>query len=95
MTELCRKLVETEKSQVYPLIDQFICLVLTLPMSTTTSEQAFSVMKIVKTRLRNKIEDEFLSDNLAVYIEREIVKNFITDSILDDFRSLKECRWSF
>ena len=95
MTELCRKLVETEKSQVYPLIDQFICLVLTPPMSTTTSERAFSVMKIVKTRLRNKIEDEFLSDNLAVYIEREIVKNFITDSILDDFRSLKECRWSF
>ena len=95
MTELCRKLVETEKSQVYPLIDQFICLVLTLPMSTTTSERPFSVMKIVKTRLRNKIEDEFLSDNLAVYIEREIVKNFITDSILDDFRSLKECRWSF
>ena len=95
MTELCRKLVETEKSQVYPLIDQFICLVLTLPMSTTTSERAFSVMKIVKTRLRNKIEDKFLSDNLAVYIEREIVKNFITDSILDDFRSLKECRWSF
>ena len=95
MTELCRKLVETEKSQVYPLIDQFICLVLTLPMSTTTGEQAFLAMKIIKTRLHNKIEDEFLLDNLAVYIEKKIAENFTTDSILDEFRSLKERKLQF
>ena len=95
MTELCRKLVETEKSQVYPLIDQFICLVLTLPMSTTTGEQAFLAMKIIKTRLHNKIEDEFLLDNLAVYIEKKITENFTTDSILDEFRSLKERKLQF
>ena len=47
-------------------------------------------MKIVKTRLCNKMEDEFLSDNLVVYIEKEIAENFTTDSILNDFRSLKE-----
>ena len=49
-------------------------------------------MKIVKIRLRNKIENEFLSDNLTVYIEKEVTENFIVDSILDDSRSLKECR---
>ena len=53
-------------------------------------------MKIVKTRLRNKMKDEFLSDNLGVYIEREIAENFTTDSIiLDDFRSPKERRLQF
>nr|XP_023898179.1 zinc finger MYM-type protein 1-like [Quercus suber] len=36
--ELCRRLVETEKSQVYPLIDRLIRLVLTLAMSTATGE---------------------------------------------------------
>ena len=50
----------------------------------------YLVMKIVKTRLRNKMEDEFLLDNLVVYIKKEITENFTTDSILDDFRSLKE-----
>ena len=54
----------------------------------------YLVMKIVKTRLRNKME-EFLSDNLVVYIEKEIAKNFTTNSILDDFRSLKERRLQF
>ncbi|XP_040988959.1 uncharacterized protein LOC121236577 [Juglans microcarpa x Juglans regia] len=64
---------------------RLIRLVLTLLVSTATSERAFSTMKIVKTRLRNKIEYEFLANNLVVYIEREIAKNFDLDSILDDF----------
>ena len=59
-------------------------------MSIATGERAFLAMKIVKIRLRNKMEDEFLSDNLVVYIEREIAENFTTDSILDDLRSLRE-----
>ncbi|XP_050258875.1 uncharacterized protein LOC126703853 [Quercus robur] len=95
MVELCRRLIETENSQVYPLIDQLICLVLTFLVSITTGERAFFAMKIVKTRLRNKMEDEFLSDNLVVYIEKEITENFTTNSILDDFRSFKERRLQF
>ena len=90
-----QSLVGTKKSLVYPLIDRLIHLVLTLPVSIATSERAFSIMKIVKIRLHNKIENEFLSDNLTVYIEKEVTENFIVDSILDDSRSLKECRLQF
>ena len=95
IAKLCRRLVETKKSQVYPLIDRLIRLVLTLLVSIAIGERAFSSMKIVKTSLRNKMEDEFLSNNLVVYIEREIAENFTTDSILDDFRFLKERRLQF
>ncbi len=82
-------MIETEKSERYHLIDRLIRLVLTLPVSTATTERAFSAMKIVKTRLRNKMEDEFLANSLVVYIEREIAESFNLDSILDDFVSLK------
>ncbi|KAM6582276.1 hypothetical protein CsatB_009281 [Cannabis sativa] len=95
IAELCRRLTETEKSKIYYLIDRLIRLVLTLPVSTATSERAFSAMKIIKTRLRNKIEDDFLANNLVVYIEREIAETFDLDSILDDFVSLKERRLQF
>ena len=47
-------------------------------------------MKIVKIRLWNKKEDEFLANNLIVNIKREIAKIFNSDSILEDFISLKE-----
>jgi hypothetical protein len=60
-------------------------LLLTLPVSTTTTERAFSVMNITKTMLRNKIEDEFLTDSLMLYIEKEITATLSTDSIIDDF----------
>jgi hypothetical protein len=46
-------------------------------------------MKIVKTRLRNRIEDDFLVNYLIVYIEKEIAERFTIDMIIDDFYSMK------
>jgi hypothetical protein len=46
-------------------------------------------MNIVKTRFRNKMEDDFLTESLILYIEREIATTFSTDSIIDDFSNLK------
>ncbi|XP_059637948.1 uncharacterized protein LOC132279902 [Cornus florida] len=92
ISELCRELVETKKSKIYFLIDRLIRLVLTLPVSTATIERAFSTMKLFKTQLRNRMEDEFLADYLSVSIEKEIAQTFSTDSIIDDFSSLKDRR---
>jgi len=38
IADLCQGLVETEKSTIYPLIDRLIRLILTLPISTATTE---------------------------------------------------------
>ena len=70
-------------------------LVLTLPVSAATTEQAFSAMKVVKTNLRNKMENDFLTDSLMLYIEKNIVSIFSLDSIVDDFENLKERRVPF
>jgi hypothetical protein len=92
IADFCQGLVETEKSTIYPLINRLIQLILTLPVSTTTTERAFLVMKIVKTRLRNRMEDDFLANYLIVYIEKEIAERFIIDMIIDDFYFMKERR---
>ena len=70
--ELCQWLVRTRKSIAYQLFFRVFILVITLPVSTATIERAFSVMNIVKTRLCNKMEDDFLTDSMLLYIEREI-----------------------
>jgi hypothetical protein len=95
VAELCQGSAETGKSKTYYFIDRLIHLVLTLPVSTATIERAFSAMKIVKTTLRNKMEDEFLVNSLVVYIETEIAESFNLDSILDDFVSLKGRKLDF
>jgi hypothetical protein len=72
-----------------PLFCRLIQLVLTLLVSTATMERAFSAMKLIKTRLRNKMVDEFLRDCLIIYIEKEIALEFTIDSIIDDFNAKK------
>jgi len=74
------------------LIDRLIRLVLTLPVSTATTERTFLAMKHVKTVLRNKIEEEFLADSMMIYIERELVEDIDSDSIIDEFYSTKHRR---
>ncbi|KAL5854184.1 hypothetical protein ACOSQ4_003986 [Xanthoceras sorbifolium] len=90
ISELCRALAETRSSHHFPLIDRLIRLILTLPVSTATTERAFSAMKLVKTGLRNKMDDKFLANYLVVYIEKEIAEKFSSESIIDDFMSLRE-----
>ena len=65
-------------------------LVLTLPVSTATTKRAFSAMKAVKTNLQNKMKNDFLTDSLMLYIEKDIFLIFSLDSIINDFEDLKE-----
>ena len=92
ISELCRGLKISGKSKIYFLIDRLIRLMLTLPVSTATTEQAFSAMKLLKTRLRNRMEDEFLADNMIIYIKKEIAGNFTIKMIIDEFYSMKNRR---
>jgi len=54
------------------LLDRLLRLVMTLSVSTATTERSFSEMKIIKSKLRNKMGHGFLADSMSVYIEREI-----------------------
>ncbi|KDO36628.1 hypothetical protein CISIN_1g039933mg, partial [Citrus sinensis] len=88
-------LVSTRKGTIFSIVYRIIVLVLTLPVSTPTMERSFSTMRIVKTRLRNKIEGEFLTDSLIMYIEREIAEKLSIESIVNKFRDMNERRVPF
>ncbi|XP_074580574.1 uncharacterized protein LOC141836984 [Curcuma longa] len=92
ITELCRCLIETSRHTAYNLVDRLLRLLVTLPVSTASAERAFSALKIIKTRLRSKMEDEFLSNSLLVYIEGGIAEKYDYDDIIQDFKNLKTRR---
>ncbi|XP_030923461.1 zinc finger MYM-type protein 1-like [Quercus lobata] len=92
LSELSQWLVRTGNSEHYKLVYRMVILVLTLPVSTATTERAFSAMKLVKTELRNKMEDDFLNDSLMLYIEKDIASTFSLDSIeLDPMVPFRLC----
>ncbi|XP_063949908.1 uncharacterized protein LOC135152749 [Daucus carota subsp. sativus] len=92
LSDLCLQLVDTSKSEHYSMIYRLICLVLTLPVSTATTERAFSAMKLVKTILRNKMEDEYLRDTMVLNIKREYAEEIDPKGVIDEFYSKKNRR---
>jgi hypothetical protein len=55
------KMVQTEKHLVFSLIYKLIELALILLVLTRSVERAFSAMNIIKNKLRNKINDDWLN----------------------------------
>nr|GEY43138.1 zinc finger MYM-type protein 1-like [Tanacetum cinerariifolium] len=87
LSVLCRGLQEIKNLDMHPLIDRLICLIIILSVSTATSEIALSKMKLVKTRLRSTMSDDFLKSSMILSIEREIVSTLCNEKIIDDFYS--------
>ena len=66
------------------------------PSSTTTNEvkspSNIYRIKLIKTALRNKMEEEFLADSTMIHIERELIEDDEIDSIIDEFLAMKNRR---
>jgi hypothetical protein len=92
LTALCRCLVTTGRHMIYNLLDRLLRLLITLPVSTASAERAFSSLKIIKTRLHNKMEDDYLANSLLLQIEREIADQYSYEDIMADFKARKNRR---
>ncbi|XP_023729163.1 uncharacterized protein LOC111876821 [Lactuca sativa] len=90
ISELCQWLIKTKRVANFHLIYRVASLILTLPVSTATTERSFSAMNLIKTRLRNKMEDEFLNDSLVLHFERELAEKISLDTIVQDFKNAKD-----
>lgn len=89
---LAEKLVQTQRSVVYRLVYLLVKLALTLPVTTASVERAFSAMKIVKNRLRNRMGDQFLNDCLITFIEKDVFDEVANEAVLQRFQNMKKRR---
>jgi hypothetical protein len=77
---------------MFPIVFRLIELALILPLATTSVERAFSTMNIIKTILRNRINDEWLNRLILCYIEKEIFRGIGADQIKKTFQHIKNRR---
>ncbi|XP_031258300.1 zinc finger MYM-type protein 1-like [Pistacia vera] len=52
-------------------------------------EMTFSAMKIVKTHLPNRMEDQFLNDSLTPYVEKDIFDSVDKEMVMQQFLNMK------
>ena len=67
-------------------------LFLTLPVTVATAERSFSKLKLIKTYLRNTMQDDRLSGLVALSIENAESRKLDVSKIIDDFASRKARR---
>ncbi|XP_042472507.1 uncharacterized protein LOC122055195 [Zingiber officinale] len=89
---LAKKMVETGKNTVFSLVYRLIELALVLPVATASVERVFSAMKIIKIDLRNRMGDEWMNDNLVVYIKKDIFATIENEQILQHFQQMNTHR---
>ena len=90
--ELAHNLICSKKSGVYPSVYRLLQLALLLLVATATVEKAFSAMKIIKNRLRNRMGDQLLNDSLVVYIEKKKLNELSNEAIIQRFQKMKTRR---
>ena len=86
---LAKKMKETIKDRVFPMVYRLVELTLLLLVATASIERVFSA---VKTDLRNRMGDEWLNDSLVVYIENEIFDSIDNELILNRFQNMDSRR---
>ena len=83
-------MVATQKHIVFSHVYLLIKLALTLPVATASVERAFSAMNNIKSRLRNRMRDEWINDALVTYIEKETFDTISDDAIMNCFQNMKK-----
>ena len=66
-----------------------------MPVTVATAERSFSKLKLIKTYLRNIMQDDRLSGLAVLSIENAEARKFDVSKIIDDFASRKARRRKF
>ena len=90
--DLAYLMVKTKKHLSHLQVYRLLKLVLILLVATSTIERCFSAMKIVKTRLQNRISDQFLNDCVICFVENELLEKVTNDVVVKRFQTMESRR---
>lgn len=79
--ELLKSFYDLNLSSAFPEVAKFLQLVLTIGVTTSSTERSFSRLKIIKTYCRNTMGQSRLSALGRIAIERELVKDLESRNI--------------
>ena len=87
--DLAKLLVDTNKHVSFSFVHQLLKRVLILPVATASVERCLSAMNIVKNVLRNKMGEQFMSDCLICFVEKDLFSTITKDDVIDRFKKVK------
>ena len=87
MQEVLQSMKATEAYKgIFPQTFILLDIILAIPVGTATVERSFSQMKMIKTRLRNRLADYSVSQLMKIAVEGPELSNVPFEEILDVFK---------
>ncbi|KAK3147192.1 hypothetical protein QOZ80_3BG0279290 [Eleusine coracana subsp. coracana] len=82
LSDLSVKMVETGKNAIYPLVYLLLKLALILPGTAATAKTASSTMKFVDSTMIKEPCNQWTSDCLLMYLERDVFESITNDAVI-------------
>ena len=95
VTSIANLIIKEKLNKDYPQVECVMRIYLASPATSVAAERAFSVLKRIKTWLRNSMEQDRLSSLSIINIEKEFAKEVDIENIIDQFASVKDRRMQF
>ena len=78
-------LVSEINKKIFPNLYMLLQVALTIPVSSASCERSFSVMRRIKTWLRNSMSNDRFSNLSLLHIERDLANNITSEEVLNIF----------
>ena len=82
--ELLAFIVDNDLQSVYEQTEKLLQLILSIPMSSATTERSMSTLKRIKTHLRNSMSNSRLSNLATISIEKKLSRKCSQDAIFKE-----------
>ena len=86
-------LTNTSLASTFPNLAKLAAILIVLPVTTATVERTFSSMKLIKTRLRNRMGESTLEHTMRICIEGpDRLSNETLEEVIDHYKHSKQRR---
>ena len=76
----------------FPNLARLAAILIVLPVTTATVERAFSSMKLIKTRFRSRMGDNYIGAHNAHFLLKVRITDDTLEAVIDHYKHAKKKR---
>ena len=92
---ICNQFINCNLHKILKELYKLFLIYLSIPISSASGERSFTVLKLLKTYLRNSMIQQRVSNLAVIKINSDLLKEIKIDEVINIFASLKDRRVKF
>ncbi len=89
LRQIVDQFINCNLHEIFKQLYTLILIYLTVPITSATGERSFSVLKLLKTYIRNTMNQQRLSDLTVISVNSDLLNEIKINYIINEFERLK------